>query len=172
MVICFTTVFKEADLGKFETILRFSDSYGSYRGYIWKVLVKDYRDMPFINKLFGIGTDSLRPYLVAKYGDKMYRVTNAYYDNAHNECLQYLVTTGIIGLITYAGLVIASIKNALKNENSWIIPAAVLCYLAQSFVNINQVVTTPLFFIMLSLLNCREVSAENNYRELFRKRVL
>lgn len=160
LIICFTTIFKEADLGKFETILRFSDSYGSYRGYIWKVLVKDYRDMPFINKLFGIGTDLLRPYLVAKYGDKMYRVTNAYYDNAHNECLQYLATTGIIGLITYAGLVIASIKNALKNENLRIILAAVLCYLAQSFVNINQVVTTPLFFIMLSLLNCREVLAE------------
>lgn len=160
LVISFTMVFKEVNLGKFETILRFSDSYGSYRGYIWKVLVRDYRDMPFINKLFGIGTDSLRPYLVAKYGDKMYRVTNAYYDNAHNECLQYLVTTGIIGLITYAGLVIASIKNALKNENLRIILAAVLCYLAQSFVNINQVVTTPLFFIMLSLLNCREVSTE------------
>lgn len=162
LVICFSTLFKEKKLGELENILRFGRSYGSYRGYIWKVLIKDFKNMSIKNKLFGIGTDSLKPYLINRYGDKMYKVTNAYYDNAHNEFLQYLVTTGIFGLASYIGIVVVSIKNALKDEKKLIPLVGVICYLGQSVVNINQVVTTPLFFIMISFLNINMDRKRNN----------
>lgn len=158
-VCIFTTMLKDVRLGSMEGVLRFNDSFGSYRGYIWKLLIKDYRHMNICEKIFGIGTDTMRPYLVQKYGNSMYVVTNAYYDNAHNELIQYLITTGITGLIMYIGVVVCSVKNNVKcnikgkNLYKIIFLAAILCYLIQSFVNINQVVTTPLFFILLSCIN-------------------
>lgn len=151
-LLVFTLICKNKDLGQYENLLRFSDSFGSYRGYIWTTLVKDFKEMPLLHKLFGIGADSLRPYLVSKYGREMYVVTNAYYDNAHNEFLQYLVTTGILGLMAYMGWLAANIKTALRNPKFTVLLAAIICYLIQSVVNINQVITTPLFIIMISCL--------------------
>lgn len=154
-VCVFTWILKDVPLGSMENVLRFSDRFGSYRGYIWKVLIRDYREMNLSEKLFGIGTDTLRPYLVNKYGDGMYVVTNAYYDNAHNELIQYLVTNGLIGLIMYVGIIGSSIAEGIRKfgkeieEHRLIILSALICYVIQSFVNINQVVTTPLFFILL-----------------------
>lgn len=152
VLITFSTAARNVELGKFSSLLRFSDEYGSYRGYIWRVLVNDFKSMPLGRKLVGIGTDSLRPYLEAKYGQKMYAVTDAYYDNAHNELLQYLITTGIIGLLIYIGYIATSIKKAFANKQ-FILLAVVICYIMQSVVNINQVITTPLFFILLSCIN-------------------
>lgn len=170
-VFIFTMILKDVSLGSMEGVLRFNDSFGSYRGYIWKLLIKDYKDMNICEKIFGIGTDTMRPYLVQKYGNSMYVVTNAYYDNAHNELIQYLITTGITGLIMYIGFVVCSVKGCIKcskkcsingsincsieEKNAYriIFLAAVLCYIIQSFVNINQVVTTPLFLILLSCIN-------------------
>jgi O-antigen ligase len=150
-MIIFSTALKNVNLGSMESVLRFSDSFGSYRGYIWKVLIKDYSHMNICNKLFGIGTDTMLPYLMKKYGYSMYVVTNAYYDNAHNELLQYLITIGAVGLMAYIGVIFNSIKNGIKSGKI-VILAAVICYLVQSLVNINQVVTTPLFFILLGML--------------------
>ena len=154
-VCIFTTVLTDVHLGSMEGVLRFNDSFGSYRGYIWRLLIKDYREMNIPEKIFGIGTDTMRPYLVEKYGDRMYVVTNAYYDNAHNELIQYLITTGISGLAMYLGIIANSIKKGIEAYKI-ICLAAVICYVIQSFVNINQVVTTPLFFILLSCINKRE----------------
>lgn len=156
MALCiFSTIFKDVKLGSMEGVLRFSDSFGSYRGYIWKLLIKDYSQANIKEKYFGIGTDTMRPYLMKKYGDSVYAVTNAYYDNAHNELIQYLITTGISGLVMYIGILVSSIKKGIKTHRI-IFLSAVICYVIQSFVNINQVVTTPLFFIMLACINTKD----------------
>lgn len=151
-VLIFFSVFsKNTDLGKYENILRFNDQYGSYRGYIWRIVCKEFMGLKGINKLFGIGSDALDPYLQHIYGDKMYYLTGAYYDNAHNEFLQYLITTGITGFCCFYGFVISQIRK-VKTDYEIIIACCIICYLAQSIVNINQVVTTPLLIIMLSVL--------------------
>lgn len=149
--IYFSVIDRKTDLYGLEEFLRFSDAFGSYRGYIWRVVMQEFRRLPLYQILFGIGTDTLYPYLAERYGEAMYNVTMAYYDNAHNEFLQYLITTGIAGLATYAAVLFLQIKKAVKKADK-VILCGVICYLVQSVVNLNQVVTTPLFVVMLSML--------------------
>lgn len=154
-VYVFTFVLTHHNLGSMEGVLRLNDGFGSYRGYIWRLLMEDYGDMNLLQKVFGIGTDALRPYLTEKYGESMYVVTNAYYDNAHNELIQYLITNGLAGVIMYLGMIGSTVIQGIKtfcNEldiHKKIILSGIICYVVQSLVNINQVVTTPLFFILL-----------------------
>lgn len=149
--IYFTFIDRKAELHGMEVFLRFSDEFGSYRGYIWKVVVREFHKLSPYQMLFGIGTDTLRPYLVDRYGADMYNVTMAYYDNAHNEFLQYLITTGIAGISAYVLFLVMQIRKSLGQTDK-IILCSVICYIVQSVVNINQVVTTPLFVVMLSML--------------------
>lgn len=146
----FSCIDRQTNLNGMEAFLRFSEEFGSYRGYIWKVVVQEFKTLSPYQKLFGIGTDVLRPYLVEQYGANMYHVTMAYYDNAHNEYLQYLITTGIFGLGTYCTFVGMQIRKAVKCADK-VLLCSVICYLIQATVNLNQVVTTPLFLILLSM---------------------
>lgn len=148
----FSVVDRNTDLHGMENFLRFSDEFGSYRGYIWKVVVREFGRLSPYHMIFGIGTDSLRPYLADRYGESMYQVTMAYYDNAHNEFLQYLITTGIAGLGMYVLFLFMQIRKAVRKTDR-IILCGVVCYLVQSAVNLNQVVTTPLFVVMVSMLS-------------------
>lgn len=151
-LVYFTVADRNTELYGMENFLRFSDEFGSYRGYIWKVVVREFGRLSPYQMVFGIGTDSLRPYLADRYGESMYQVTMAYYDNAHNEFLQYLITTGIAGLGLYVSFLFIQIRKAIRRTDG-IILCGVLCYLVQSVVNLNQVVTTPLFVVMVSMLS-------------------
>lgn len=151
-LVYFSVADRNTELHGMENFLRFSDEFGSYRGYIWKVIVREFGRLSPYHMIFGIGTDSLRPYLADRYGESMYQVTMAYYDNAHNEFLQYLITTGIAGLGMYVSFLVMQIRKAMRKADR-IILCGVVCYLVQSVVNLNQVVTTPLFVVMVSMLS-------------------
>ena len=95
-------------------IFVFNDDWGNYRGYVWSRLCSIYRDFPFVNKLFGNGNESIYALMSANYQEEMLAVTGTVYDSAHNEYLQYLVTMGLFGLISYLGLLISSVGNCIK----------------------------------------------------------
>lgn len=161
IIIFFSTIGKNIPLGRLENMLRFNKRFGSYRGYIWGLVASEYGKLPFINKLFGVGCDTLKPFLMEFHSNEMYAATGAYYDNAHNEFLQYLITTGILGLLCYIGLLFIKLRQGIRNmiQDNCVITAAVFFgvtgYLLQSLVGINQCVTTPLFVIMVSMLGCK-----------------
>ncbi|MBQ3544682.1 MAG: O-antigen ligase family protein [Lachnospiraceae bacterium] len=156
----FSVLDKKTELGKWSGFLRINDEFGSYRGYIWRIVIEEFKELSFVKKIFGVGPDVLYPLVYEKYGNEMYKVTNAYYDNAHNEILQYLITTGIAGVVTYISFLGVKVKRFIslkgQSECNKIIMCSCICYFIQSFVNINQVVTTPLFVIMLCMLNAKE----------------
>ncbi len=88
------------------------------------------------------------------YYAEMVKITGKKYDNLHNELLQYLVTTGLFGLITYLGFVGSSFVYIIRRIKGS--PIAIACvasgaaYFAQSLVNLNQPITTPYFFVVLA----------------------
>ena len=137
-------------------IFTFDDEWGNYRGYVWSRLTRIYQDLPFVNKVFGAGNESIYTLMSARYSDEMIEVTGTVYDSAHNEYLQYLVTMGIAGLITYLGLIISSIVNGVKmvKEDPLCIPllAGMIGYVVQAFVNVEQPITTPFLFLFLALM--------------------
>ena len=91
----------------------------------------------------------------ARYYDEMLAVTGTVYDSAHNEYLQYLVTMGAFGLITYVGLIITSIRNCVKTWKDEPVMLAVLMlivsYITQAFVNVEQPITTPFLFLFVAI---------------------
>ena len=128
--------------------------WGSFRGYIWTKICELYRDAPLVNKLFGYGQESVRMLVEGAYYQEMLEVTGRTYDNAHNELLQYLLTTGACGLVSYLGLFICSVRYMLVHAKGdakvYVCLFAVIGYFAQSIISLNQPITTPLFFVFLA----------------------
>lgn len=150
-VVYFSFINKTVSLGTFENYFRYNDLWGTGRGKIWNKTLYSYSQLPLIQRLFGYGLDTTNQLLVNECGKSMLR-----YDNAHNEFIQYLVTTGIVGLGLYLSVFICSVKKAIKYmEDEPIVfayIAVIICYLVQSIVNINQPITTPFLFVFLGML--------------------
>ena len=108
----------------------------------------------FINKLFGTGPDTvyyvLKPHFaeLAKYGDGST-------DTVHNEYLNYLITQGLLGMLSYLAIIgsvcVRAFRRAKNNPMVLVFISAVICYAVQGIVNISQPMTTPLFFLFLSM---------------------
>ena len=131
----------------------FNDKWGTFRGYIWRRCWNIFEDADPLHKLFGHGNETIAAQMKQYYAE-MVSITGKKYDNAHNELLQYLVTTGLFGVISYLGFVVTSflyIGRRLKGD-----PIAIAClaggvsYFAQSLVNLNQPITAPLFFVIVA----------------------
>lgn len=106
-------------------IFSFEDSWGNYRGFVWRRLMEAYRDFSVPQKLFGYGNESVKSIMTDRYYDDMMNAVGVIYDNAHNEYLQYLITTGIFGAVSYVGLLVTTggalvrtaVSGAVMNEN-------------------------------------------------------
>lgn len=140
-------VFYDANLGghaerysALSQYLVFDDDWGTNRGYCWRIGWQSYRELPFLHQLFGFGPDTygiltwdFRQDALDRYG--------VFYESAHNEYFQYLVTMGPLALASYlAFLGSACVRMCRKwKECAWILAPvlAVLCYGAQAVVNIN-----------------------------------
>ena len=133
----------------------FNYRWGTYRGYIWSKSAALFKDAPFRNKIFGYGNESLKALMNTYYHDEMVAVTKKVYDNAHNELLQYLVTTGICGVFAYLGLFVSSfvyiLKNSKKEVIAYISLAVMLGYFVQGLINLNQPITTPFLFVFMAV---------------------
>lgn len=151
----FSIVDTKTQLGDWENYLRFNDYWGSTRGYAWRRLTELYQDFSLQDKLFGTGMDTVGNLLVPRYYTEMINRFGLYFENAHNEYLQYLVTTGLLGVTAYLIMigsgVVRTLKNGMRNPAMLAVGFAVLCYAVQGFVNISQTMTTPLFFVMIGL---------------------
>lgn len=158
VVFFLRTLFTEIPMDRFFT---FNDSWGTNRGFVWSRLMMMYRDFPFFCKLFGAGQGSVLIYMEQQYADEM-KVLGVVYDSAHNEYLQYLFTTGAIGLISYLAVLLTAVKRGVKDGKRNPVIAALLAgitaYGLQAFFNIGQPIVSPYLFIFLAWMEaeCRQ----------------
>ena len=172
---------KQEAIEKFGSVgnyLFFDDAWGTQRGYVWRACWEEFLELDLIHKLIGIGPDCFSVQMLLHRYLEMVEKTGQIYDSAHNEFLQYLYTTGILGLIARMGQVIgavaASVKTGLATEKGkgarepyyaayiWAFCFAAVCYTTQSVVNINIPVASPLLwvFIMFTEVLAREMPKE------------
>lgn len=141
--------------------LRFNDSWGTHRGFMWIRSVYAFFDMNVFQRLFGSGPDTYRLVMDAfGYTEELKQFKHETTDAAHNAYLNYLVTLGAFGLVSYLTIIASTLKRALslaKDKYVFAFTAAVFCYSIQATVNIEQPITTPLLILMLAL-------AENGIR--------
>lgn len=141
--------------GALSNYLVFNDDWGTHRGYIWRIGMESYMNFPPLQKLFGYGPDTFGIVTTASYYQEMTSRYGEVFDSAHNEYLQYFVTIGPLGLLSYLSLLISSgirmVKRAGQNPYIVALLFAVICYGAQAFVNINLPIAAPIMWMLLTV---------------------
>lgn len=134
--------------------LIFNDSWGTDRGYCWRIGWEAYMKQPLIHKLFGFGPDTFG-LLTWGSREETIRLYGVYYESAHNEYLQLLVTMGPFALISYLGFLGSSwyLMGKKLTEKPWLLAPmiATVCYAAQAFVNISIPIATPLMWTLIAV---------------------
>lgn len=157
--VCF--VLYDANFGthpeRYESLSRylvFNDNWGTSRGYCWRIGWESYMAQPLHHKLFGFGPDTFG-LLTWGFRAEALQIHGVFYESAHNEYLQYLVTMGPFALFFYVAFLFNGCKEMVKKipEKPWVIAplAAVVCYGAQAFVNINLPIATPIMWTLLAV---------------------
>lgn len=157
LMVWFTAFDKTSELNGFLKYLRFTDDWGNGRGFAWKKLMGIFSELPFYQKLIGIGPDTVAYVMVEGFSAEMQEKFGFYFDNAHNDLIQYLVTTGVFGVVSYLLLVFTAVRSCLKSTNditrAMLLPIA--AFFVQSLVNITQPLTTPFFFMFIAFSQCK-----------------
>ncbi|MDO4739615.1 MAG: O-antigen ligase family protein [Eubacteriales bacterium] len=155
LMVYFTALRPDAPLSGPMALLRMDVRWGTFRGFIWQKTAALYAQLPPLQKLLGVGPDLLKPLLEAECYDEMVRLTGILFDNAHNEYLQLLITTGALGLAGYLLMVAGALRALWQNMREQ--PALFGCFLAlcahlaQAAFNIAQPETTPAVFLLLAV---------------------
>ncbi len=155
--------------GPFATYLKFTDEWGTHRGYVWRAAVEEYKALPLRQKITGTGPDTFAIYMAIHRFKEMVTITGQTYDSAHNEYLQYLFTVGPFGLAAYLMILISSVaeasRKALRLLNGsdhsldrkyapylWAMAYMLICYSTQAVVNITVPVVAPLVWLFVMIL--------------------
>lgn len=155
-----------------QSALIFSEFWGSSRGGTWSAGINTFRHMPASMKLVGAGPDCFAMYLYT-VPDVMEAVVDQFgtsrLTNAHNEWLTVLVNNGIIGFTGYALLfssafirfinraqkVTDNIKKEDKGSDAglflYLFAISAFCYSIHNIVSFQQILSTPLVFVLLGM---------------------
>ena len=163
-IVYFTVFNTEADLGGLERTLRYSDAWGTHRGFMWNKSIEAFTQYTPLQKLFGTGPETFY-FTFSPYFDELYnRFGDGSTDAAHNEYINYLLNIGIVGLTSYLaftlGALVRGFKAAKRNPLSLVFASAIVAYMAQAVVNIALPIATPLFIVCISL--CETVSRQRD----------
>lgn len=146
--------------------LKFNDYFGSARGVIWRVTVSLFKDANLFQKIFGIGMDNYSSFVYLREenaADLNMFFQGSVLADAHNIYLDILISSGILGLIGFFGVIVGVLNKNLKSfKISLMAVCSVMCvgaYLMAGMLNGNLIVTTPIFFILLGCFwkNSREL---------------
>ena len=162
LVLIYTNFIADTDsLGDLAQYLVFNDAWGTDRGYCWRIGMESYLKQPFLHRLFGFGPDT---YGILTWNFRSDSIKNlgVYYESAHNEFLQYLVTIGPVGTAAYILFLAGAVRKMLRRQKElpWLLApaAAVLAYNIQAIINIGMPIVTPIMWAMIGigLAGCRK----------------
>ena len=142
--------------------LLFNDYWGNYRGFNWKMAVNTYlnqsKDYPWM-ALIGGGPDTYMESNTLYFVEQIKAFFGSYtIQSAHNEFLTELVWGGILGLAAYIGVFVTAMvryyKKSVKNPELIAVVMAIAGYVAHNFFCYQQVVCTPMIFIIIGMGEC------------------
>ena len=140
--------------------LTFNVSWGSARGGTWAAGARCFWEADFLHKIFGVGPDCLYAFLSNEGRVGLQTMVNDRFGgnrltNAHNEWLTVLVDIGVLGLISYAGMMITAIRDFLRaGESKMLVGACGICVLAYTVNNMfsfQQVMNISTVFVIMGI---------------------
>ena len=138
--------------------------FANGRGFIWEITRELFRSFPIRQKIIGAGTNcymySLSDFLMTnpKYLSACNeRFGDIALTSAHSEYLDYLINTGLTGILSYCYVIYSALRTyAEKEEKDKFFRLSFLCiasYLINASVNYSNVLSTPFFFVFLGTLS-------------------
>ena len=154
---------KETWEGAFSVLerLRMQDESGSGRGYIWRITMESWLQLPLWDKITGYGVNYYHMFIQQYGGAEVAEFFGgALLVDAHNELMQIISTMGLLGTVGYFGLLISTAVKSAKGVSQKpfrILGVAVVCgYMAQGLVNNPTVFLTPYLFLLLGIIKSME----------------
>lgn len=127
---------------------------GTNRMANWYYSMRIFKEYPVFGSGPGTFYRAFTEYSLSDYQQAAH--TLKWVDLAHNDYVQYLCTTGIVGLLTYLGLIGTVIFRAVrrmgKNPRILALLFPVIMFMIQNFFIFALVAAAPVFFMMLGLL--------------------
>lgn len=159
LLLCDANLWHPERYESYAKYLVFNDSWGTHRGFCWRIAMEEYVKFPLWKKLIGSGPETFGIIMKNTHYQEMLTICGQTFDSPHNEALQYLFTTGIAGAVSYYGfLAYGCIKGLLsKNNVKEAAAIAIAVYTAVSFVNISVPITQPYIIILMAVAG-REIS--------------
>ena len=156
-------------LGRLDDILIINDDWGTYRGTAWRITWSTWLAQPFWRKILGVGTGMMHTAMMDWAGNDVTARMKTFYA-AHNEYLELLLTTGVVGLAAWVWFVASHLRRAAKN---WLRPGvapvtlALVSYLAHAVVSIRVSMIFPEIMLLFALLMvfCRPPEEETALAE-------
>lgn len=134
---------------------------GSRRVAIWKYSF----EMGMENPIFGNGVGVFKEAFRISKGAAYALVSKNALDMAHNDYLQIFCDSGILGLVLYMGYLVTTfvraIKYSVKSSTVVVLMLAAFCYLVQIFFSFNIIIVSPVFWVIMGLLEYETVKAKN-----------
>lgn len=141
-------------LGKLDDLLVFNDDWGTYRGTAWRISWSAWTAQPFWRKLLGVGPGMMHTAVAQWAGADITARMKTFYA-AHNEYLELLLTSGVLGLAAWVWFVTTHLRKAAQN---WLRPGvapvtlALVSYLAHAAVSIRVSMIFPEIMLLFGLL--------------------
>ncbi|MCR5700801.1 MAG: O-antigen ligase family protein [Lachnospiraceae bacterium] len=142
-------------------VINFDLSFATDRGYIWSYGLESFAKSSVRYKLFGWGPDCYKTAVYSLVGE---RIASTWPEatviaNAHNEIIQYLVTTGVFGMLSYIAVFVSALfsKNSSCNVMSMAAKCSVFAYFCTALGNNPMGLNYGILFGMMALGNaCRD----------------
>lgn len=139
--------------------LNYNIHWGSNRGSTWGIGWGCFMSQNWLHRLFGVGPDCMSAYLYNDAGIGLRNWAkevfgNKILTNAHCEWLTVLTNVGVLGVISYVGMIISLMVNALKNKKSNIGRACgfgILAYTANGLVSFQQTMGAVTLFVIMGM---------------------
>lgn len=140
--------------------LMFSAAWGSNRGATWSAGARCFWEADLLHKIFGVGPDCMYAFLSNEASPELQNMVYDFFygnrlTNAHNEWLTILVDIGVLGLVSYAGMMISVIRNFLHaGKKSMLVGACGFCVLAYTVNNMfsfQQVMNISTVFVIMGI---------------------
>ena len=130
-----------------------SEGWISGRGALWRLSWQGFLRGSWKQKFLGAGPDCFAEYIYSTFAPMELPVVeghwaSATFANAHNQWLNHLVNTGLLGLACAMSIFVVSYKQYQRYLPGIL---ALSMYGMNSLVSFQQVLSTPLFFLMLGL---------------------
>ena len=166
------------------SVFNFSLEWGSNRGTTWRAGILCFLEQGFWKKLVGVGPDCLAVYLYNDGSREILAMVNERFSNlrltnAHNEWLNLLVNVGLLGMVSYAVMLVSAAVRYIKagiRSNSIkvsIIGAcgfSILAYCINNMVSFQQAMGSTILFVIMGMggafIRERNLSESENIREV------